>query len=432
MDPSYDRGELSLEPEVRRRPRPWRLWVTMAGITCLVTACGAGASNSLIGTAASASQVPKPLKAQPPALVAPVGSRLLPASWQQPKQGWLYVLDPNELWFESEILLVDPNAGAVEGVVRTGDDPQMVLSPDGSRLYVASVVNEKDTLSVIDTATGRTLQTTALNNRKMDVFLPAWPTVARSDSGRDLLIKTAYTDNSGAQRFGLTVFDTRDQTFAPISTGPPDCPASQFLPLPAGDLAILCGLWANDLRLMGGFATVSTLTIKRVALPRQSDDRRDPNGNSRELWRLSGAAISSTTGNLFSITQNGKVLVVDRSGSRVLRTIDLGLSPDEWLPPKAPAISPDGTMLFVSVGALGDQGDQRATRILAIDTTTWKSRTFSPGRPFWSLTLAPDGSQLYALDPDGHAVVVLNPRTGQEIRAIGGVGSSPVMAIVAP
>jgi outer membrane protein assembly factor BamB len=230
----------------------------------------------------------------------------------------------------------------------------------------------------------------------------------------------------------LAVFDTKDQAFAPTSIGLPDCAASQLLSLPAGDLAILCGKSANDLRLVAGSGKGSAANVERVVLPRQSDDRRDLNGNRRELGQLSGAAVSSGTGSLFSVTQNGKVLVVDRSSGTVLRTVDLGLSSDQWLPPKVPAVSPDGATLFLSVGTLKDQSEQRATGILAIDTTTWKSRTFSTSRPFWSLTLSSDGSQLYALDPDAHALVVLDPRTGREIRTIDGLGSSPVMAVVAP
>jgi hypothetical protein len=432
MERGDDRGELNaLEPGLRRRPRPWRLWAVITGIVGLVAAGGVAAGLSLTGAAAPSRPVTEPLKAQPPANVVPVVSRLLPASWQQPKPGWLYVLDPNQLGSESEILLVDPSAGAVMGVLRTGNDPQMALSRDGARLYVVSIVGNSDTLAVIDTATGRTQQTVAITHRKTDLFLPAWPTVALSGDGRYLLIRTQITNGPGDQRFGMSAFDTQNQALTATSVDLPGCALSQFVSTPAGEADILCGKAADDLRLVAGVGRGSAASVARVALPAQSDDRRDQNGNPRYLGELSGA-VSFGPASIVSLTQNGKIQLFERSAGKVVRTVDVGLGSDQWLPPKVPVASPDGATIFVPVGTLAGQSEQRATGILAIDTATWKGRTFAVSRPFWSLTLARDGSQLYAFDPDGHALVVLDPRTGREIKAINGLGSSPVTAIVVP
>jgi DNA-binding beta-propeller fold protein YncE len=67
-------------------------------------------------------------------------------NWVKPDPGLLYVLDPKpepggpggRIW------LVDPETAKVMGSIQTGDNADFALSPDGTRLYVASV---KDTES---------------------------------------------------------------------------------------------------------------------------------------------------------------------------------------------------------------------------------------------------------------------------------------------
>src|ERR1039458_5410334 len=56
-------------------------------------------------------------------------------NWAKPESGWLYVLDPKpdaggpggRVW------LVDPETGKVMGSIRTGDNADFALSPDGRR-----------------------------------------------------------------------------------------------------------------------------------------------------------------------------------------------------------------------------------------------------------------------------------------------------------
>ena len=40
------------------------------------------------------------------------------------------------------------------GIIQAGSDPDFALSPDGTRLYVASEERESGELAAIDTATG--------------------------------------------------------------------------------------------------------------------------------------------------------------------------------------------------------------------------------------------------------------------------------------
>src|SRR5208282_4718670 len=91
-------------------------------------------------------------------------------TWNRPAPGWLYVLDPKpdaggpggRVW------LIDPETAKVMGGIRTGDNPDFALSPDGSRLYVASITEgDSSELAVIDTAQGAVLQRGLIEDREV-------------------------------------------------------------------------------------------------------------------------------------------------------------------------------------------------------------------------------------------------------------------------
>src|SRR5437879_4665479 len=56
--------------------------------------------------------------------------------WTKPKSGWLWVLDVHPAG--GHVLLVDPKTQTVPARIVTGPYPDIALSPDGSRLYVAT------------------------------------------------------------------------------------------------------------------------------------------------------------------------------------------------------------------------------------------------------------------------------------------------------
>ena len=68
-----------------------------------------------------------------------------------------------------------------------------------------------------------------------------------------------------------------------------------------------------------------------------------------------------------------------------------------------------------------------------LDTETLERRQIiSLSRPCVSLTLSKDGSQLYALDTLNGRLLVIDARTGAELRSIAGVGPRSVFAVLAP
>jgi DNA-binding beta-propeller fold protein YncE len=72
---------------------------------------------------------------------APEDSNIQVENWSQPKPGWLYVLDPkpDAGGPGGRVQVIDPETDKVMGSIRTGDNADFALAPDGSRLFIASI-----------------------------------------------------------------------------------------------------------------------------------------------------------------------------------------------------------------------------------------------------------------------------------------------------
>src|SRR5580658_8398716 len=83
-------------------------------------------------------------------------------SWAAPQPGWLYVLDsrPAPKQTLGAIWLINTASRSVVGKIATGPNPDFALSPDGSRLFVASDRDDQQSdLVIIGTASGKILET---------------------------------------------------------------------------------------------------------------------------------------------------------------------------------------------------------------------------------------------------------------------------------
>jgi hypothetical protein len=137
-------------------------------------------------------------------------------NWAKPKPGWLYVLDfkPDAGGPGGRVWLVDPETGKVMASIRTGDNADFALSPDGTRLYVASVT-EGDTseLAVIDTAQGVVLDRRTIEDREVANVLPSFSAMAVSGDGLALRILLDTPKSSDADSFLLATFDAQTGNF---------------------------------------------------------------------------------------------------------------------------------------------------------------------------------------------------------------------------
>ncbi len=147
-------------------------------------------------------------------------------NWNKPKSGWLYVLDPKPSagGAGGRVWLVDPENAKVAGSIRTGDNADFALSPDGSRLYVASII-EGDTseLAVIDTSLGKVVKRGSIEDREVGNALPAFSTMAVSGDGLALRILIDTPKSADEDLFLLAAFDTKAGAFLTRSVQVGNC-----------------------------------------------------------------------------------------------------------------------------------------------------------------------------------------------------------------
>src|SRR2546428_6568226 len=105
------------------------------------------------------------------AVVFPLASLALgqaPPGFGRPDSGWLYVVDSKRNASESAVLVFDPDKGRAVASFSGGYQPDIALSPDGSRLYFSYSDYENPSegkLQVIDTSTGAVMKELPNKNR---------------------------------------------------------------------------------------------------------------------------------------------------------------------------------------------------------------------------------------------------------------------------
>lgn len=347
--------------------------------------------------------------------VAPEGQ---PTGWTRPQAGWLYVLDTNDLREAASVLLVDPATGVVKGRIPTGYAPDMALSPDGTRLYVASQ-RQGGRLDVIDTATGAVLRTVEIPDRQIYALLPVWSRMAISPDGRWLYVNQMRFVAPGADEYSVATFDTQRGRFLPERAPIPGCPSALLIPYARqGSLAVFCGApgATQDARFLqpeqnGLLAEPSTLPI---------------------AGQLAGAIWSGTTSTIYQVAEDGRVVLIDGAARRVSRTVALELPGGGQVVKGSVALSADGARLYLGVRQPAGRKLQ-ARQILVVDTATWQAlRTIPTSQPFGGLAVSRDGRRLQALNPDGDSLLILDAAEYRERAVIGGLGDYPGLMLVAP
>jgi len=184
---------------------------------------------------------------------ASADSNIQVENWTKPKPGWLYVLDPkpDAVGPGGRVWLVDPEAGKAMGSIRTGDNADFALSPDGSRLYVASITDgDSSELAAIDTAEGVVLQRGTVQYREVGDVLPSFSTMAVSGDGLALRILLDTPKSADADSFLLATFDTQNGVFLHRTVHLGNCGPGRFISYPtANQFDFLCPR-TNRIRLI--------------------------------------------------------------------------------------------------------------------------------------------------------------------------------------
>ncbi len=368
------------------------------------------------------------------------GSKIEVENWFGIQSGWLYVLDaqPDKGKGGGRILVVDPQTGNVMNSVRTGDNPDFALSPDGSRLYVASIAEGNSSeLAVVDTGNGEVLGRDMIADREVGNALPAFSTMAVSGDGLMLRIVLDTPESADRDMFLLAAFDTQSRHFLRERVRLWNCGPGRFISYPtAQQFDILCPR-SNRVRL--------------IAVDEESHAHENTDVTLPWERRIGAAhAIESRDGEEIAIVRgDGGVFAMNVATHEFAETSAHPALPNR-VPPAAWPVSPDGRRIYLGYNAsynrLSDHrfyldygrppnlrpNNETAHEFKVFDTDSWKKiGTIKTKVPFWSAAISADGKILYATVPSKHSILVMDTGKMRQTRELK-VGGSPTLAIVAP
>jgi WD40 repeat protein len=377
----------------------------------------------------------------------------------------LYILDSNNNKEESQVLVVDVEGGHVVKTFKAGSTPDMAVSPDGKRLYIASTWWTADrwgggTLNVFDTASGALLKRVDNPDRGLST-VPEYPSkMVVSQNGRWLYIYKVHQTLDGDEHYVAT-FDTVKGRFLSEVQKTPFCGGYGILqPLLADrQLAVVCRE-SSDVRFLdlapNGNARSRTMASGSNAAGASAQKVSILSKGVPEHGRRVGPSFLSSDGvTLTVIMGDGRFLRIDNGSRTVLEqaTVDgearasssaanktaqatsQDWLADSWIRYQAPTLSPDGSKLYVGIGRLAHlgQGVQLFDRIAVFDSKTLRRvGIIKTSQLFYSIVLSKDGRHLYAVSPEQASLIVIDAVAQQEVRTIYGIGRTPIRAIVAP
>jgi hypothetical protein len=427
-----------LKDVLRRRaedvtPRPFsgrqlrRLRLRQAGVILLASAVvGIGAVGSVIAVRTVRSGDAEPDLALPRA--------------RGPLARSVYVAVPGTDPYESKIHMVRSGVSGPQSI-RTfpaRGAPTLAVSPEGTRLYVASGYGRGDRqteeLVAFDVTTGEEVMTAELRPQQ-ELYrlgggpIPCCSTMEFSPDGRWLFTLWVTPGSEGQRTFYVGTFDTVEGAMLPDMMPLEGCePGIQALIPLAGirGLAVVCEA-SSDVRFLEASDSGSLEATSRLELPVESDTRTDSFGNSLQLGNLAWAAASPDASLLYAVTLNGHVFLVDLVNRSLLAEDSIDLGPDWHVGYGKVHLSGNSETVYLGLGPMSDGFDlTSATQVLEVDTSTWEAvrRLDVPGR-FLSLAVTGGDDELYAL---GDGVTRLDMKRA-EATAVSGVGRNPELVV---
>jgi hypothetical protein len=323
------------------------------------------------------------------------------------------------------VWLIDPETGEVMGSIRTGDNADFALAPDGSRLYVASITEgDSSELAVIDTAQGVVLKREPrLRIVRWGMCCPAFSTMAVSGDGLALRILRDTPESADRDSFLLATFDTRTGEFLPRDVRLHNCGPGRFISYQtANQFDVLCPR-SNRVRLIRVDAESRELRNQDVELPWK---RR---AGAAEAIELPGAqAIEIIRG-------DGGVFEMNIATQEFAETSAHPVLPNR-IPPAAWPLSPDGSRLYLGYNSQYDRHyDNRfyldygrppnlrphiarwpANFVCLIPAPGERSAPLRPRRRSGAPSIGSDGKMLYAMAPQKHSILVIDAVKMRQIR----------------
>ena len=352
--------------------------------------------------------------------------------WTRPQSGWLYVLDSNDMRETAQVLLVNPFQRAVVGTIQVGYAPDMALSPDGRRLYVAS--GARGVISVVNTETGSLVQQFPEEDRTVQLLAPVVPIMTVSPNGRWLAVveMTGSTDKTAT--YSLSIFDALNSYALAGHTSMDTCGIGRLK-------------WMNDARAFMQcylFNNINVLTLSGGGQPSvtplvQLPESIRPSGDAGFLvpkhgGRVTHVAFLPDGENAMLFSAFGEVYGANLLLQQVSKEIGV-MGGSAFSPLRNWPQSSGGKKVYIGLGdvSMRTSGSGEVSEIDVFDTQSGQFTVeFKSSVPFWSLALSKDDRYLYGVARTSKKILIFDTLTNQEVGKIENIGASPTVAIVAP
>jgi DNA-binding beta-propeller fold protein YncE len=353
----------------------------------------------------------------------------------KPDTSLLYVLDSNDGKEKSQVLAINPLTGKAVMKFDAYYKPDMALSLDGKRLFVASGILSEDgstllrhVLQVFDTNTGSIIRTIDNPDQVTPTLNQYSSRMAMSQDGQLLYVFRLIMDKDW---YYVATLDLDKLEFLPERTILPYCIVGFLIPQPERlKLDVMCS----------GTRDISSLTISESGKATVSRVNLN-NGLGRKGF---GSPFLSKDGRTLKlVTMEGQLYEVDKA-SRKLNGLPSGVTAqtetggrlnERSIFPQIPKALSDSTKLYVSASRVNDlkHGSPITDMIVELDSTSGAiSRSFVTSKPIHSFAISSDGHTLYAVEFRGNSILVIDIRSLREIRTLESIGTSPAFVLPAP
>ncbi len=365
------------------------------------------------------------------------------------QHGKLYVLDAGNNHKKAKVLVVDQSNGKVIHTYHAGDQPDMALSPDGKQLFVAyfsenAEGRRESVLDIYDTASG-TLIDHVSNPEALQHKLPVYQSsMVMAPSGKQIYMEKYHwvPGAPGPNGCYVSVFDTEQHRFRGVNVSVSNCghvvlPAKEDLKF----YMVSSGTHSIDEFTLVIPSEGSANTAHRyipIEFPKADSSSDVKTSNAATAPCEAGQrAPAKTLGPLFLMGE--KIGVVLNDGSRLAVDLSakvttfMGKEPSTGIAPgMQTALHGDNSPVYFSGAQKTNNYFERYDQIVRMDPATMAiTGKMTTSSPFFSMSMSPDQSTLFTVNPERATVTVIDGPSLTEILHFS-VGVKPIFAIAAP
>jgi hypothetical protein len=344
----------------------------------------------------------------------------------------LYVVDTARYGHQSSVLAIDVSSGAVITRFPAGHQPDAIVSPDGSRLYVTSSAwvdappSWAHTLRTYDPKSGALLTTVETPDRLLFTADRYGSRMTMSPSGRFIYIRKAVQTVQHDEYY-LAFFDTVQGVFLKPRADLFGCGDAVIVPSNTDEqVNVICGHAAaiRQFRLSGSLAEIEDVRVPiRERGPYQT-----------------GLVLSNPQTQTLTLIDQQWSLVQVNPGSRAVspgagampmpRSLQPG--PGRWMKTHQHVII-NGASVFMVTSSLNlrKSGTYSWDQIEKLNAISLKSEgVLSLSVPIFSMVRSPDGRTIYGVSPDAASIVVIDGVAMKEVRRLQIPAESPIFTLV--